>query len=272
MATLKELFQGEFGHTLKIDNEATASVTTVDPTGTSSIAANVKVVQRLYCNFDESGCFLGYYVAAGVATAELLHGLVSEHLSSLSTLKAGKDMSTSHAAIYTGGPSLTDLPFSGRIIFYVDAILDDALKQQLGALGRSRGVWVQIRDRRYEEFITMYERPLGFISHDSRDKDSLVRELAEKLRRGLCPVWYDEFSLQPGDSLHDSISAGLQSSKKCVVVLSPNFLANPGWGKAEFNAIMNRQFAEGGNVVIPVWHGVTRDEVAAYSAFAVAWA
>jgi len=32
---------------------------------------------------------------------------------------------------------------------------------------------------------------------------------------------------------------------------------------------MNRQFAEGGNVVIPVWHGVTRDEVAAYSAFAV---
>jgi len=92
-----------------------------------------------------------------------------------------------------------------------------------------------------------------------------VRPLAERLRSSLCPVWYDEFSLHPNASLRESIDAGLHDSKRCVVVLSPNFLTNPGWGKGEFNAIINRHFAAGGKVLIPIWHGVTREEVADYS-------
>jgi hypothetical protein len=78
----------------------------------------------------------------------------------------------------THGPPLDDLPFTGRIILYVDATLEDAVKQSLVALGTSLGVWVQIRDRRYGEFVTRYEKPLAFISHDSRDKDTFVRPLA----------------------------------------------------------------------------------------------
>jgi TIR domain-containing protein len=74
--------------------------------------------------------------------------------------------------------------------------------------------------------------------------------IAEKLRSSLSPVWYDEFSMKPGDSLRESIDAGLHDCKKCVVVLSHNFFTNPGWGKGEFNAIMNRHFNEEGNVLI----------------------
>jgi hypothetical protein len=75
--------------------------------------------------------------------------------------------------------------------------------------------------------------------------------------------------MKPGDSLRESIDAGLRDSKRCVVVLSHNFFTNPGWGKGEFNAIMNRHFASGGNVVIPIWHGVTQEEVADYSQLVV---
>jgi hypothetical protein len=260
MATLKELFNGEFGHMLKVEEVATLS----SPVATS------EVVQRLYYSLDEGAFFLGYYVAEEFATPDLLHSLVLQHQSSISSLRNGSTAYAGHPAVYeAAGLSSNDLPFTGRIIFYVDATLDDAVKQNLVAFGTSNGVRVQIRDRRYEEFITMHEQPLGFISHDSRDKDSFVRPLAERLRSALCPVWYDEFSLRPGDGLRESIDAGLRDSRRCVVVLSPNFFTNPGWGKAEFSAILNRQFSSGGNVLIPIWYGVTRKQVAEYSPLVV---
>jgi hypothetical protein len=101
--------------------------------------------------------------------------------------------------------------------------------------------------------------------HDSRDKDDFVRPLVERLGEFMCPVWYDEYALKPGDSLRESIDAGLMEAPRCVLVLSPNFLGNPGWTKGEFNAAMNKHFNSGGSVLLPVWHGVSRDEVAGYS-------
>lgn len=46
-----------------------------------------------------------------------------------------------------------------------------------------------------------------FISHASEDKDSLVRPLTTVLERLSVRVWYDEFSLQLGDSLIGLIRA-----------------------------------------------------------------
>ena len=40
-----------------------------------------------------------------------------------------------------------------------------------------------------------------FISHSSEDKDAVVRELANLLKRLGLKVWYDEFTLKVGDSL-----------------------------------------------------------------------
>ena len=79
---------------------------------------------------------------------------------------------------------------------------------------------------------------------------------------------YDGYSLKVGDSLTDSIDHGIREARKCVIVLSPSFLENPGWSKAEFKAIMNRHIEEGA-VILPVWHNVTRDDVYNYSSFLV---
>jgi hypothetical protein len=259
MATLRELFGGEFGKLYKRSGQVTSPTPDVV----------FEVPQRLYCDFDACVCFLACYISAEFVQPELLYALVREHQNAVSGLKHNSGNSGGRLGVYPPyGPALKNLPYTGRIILYVDGKLDDVTKQDLVTYGINVGAWVQIRDRTYEEFITMTAKPLAFISHDSRDKDDFVRPLAEKLIVSLCPVWYDEFSMKPGDSLRESIDAGLRDSKKCVVVLSHNFFTNSSWGKGEFNAIVNKHFAAGGNVLIPIWHGVTKEEVADYSLLA----
>jgi len=98
-----------------------------------------------------------------------------------------------------------------------------------------------IRDGSYTAKRSRLEIPLAFISHDSRDKDGLVRDLASTLQKMLCPVWYDEYSLIAGQSLRESIEKGLRECKKCVLVLSPSFLANGGWTKALRSSPLHHQ-------------------------------
>jgi hypothetical protein len=108
------------------------------------------------------------------------------------------------------------------------------------------------------------EKPMAFISHDSRDKDAVARPIAIGLSKLVCPVWFDEFSLNVGDSLRESIEKGLKESKKCILVLSPRFLSNPGWTKVEFNSIFTREILEKKNLVLPVWYEVKKEEVFEY--------
>lgn len=103
-----------------------------------------------------------------------------------------------------------------------------------------------------------------FISHASEDKDGLVRPLVERLRESRIEVWYDEFTLRPGESLRRSIDAGLARSRFGIVVLSPSFFAK-GWPQWELDGLVNRQVSGGTTVLIPIWHGVGHQEVAAYS-------
>jgi hypothetical protein len=81
----------------------------------------------------------------------------------------------------------------------------------------------------------------------------------------LCPVWYDEYSLRVGQSIRESIDTGLRDAKKCILILSPEFLANPGWTKAEFNAVVGKHIGAGGSVILPVWDRVSRNDVFSYS-------
>jgi hypothetical protein len=76
-------------------------------------------------------------------------------------------------------------------------------------------------------------------------------------------VWYDEFSLQPGDSLSRSIDKGIAGSKNAVVVVSSAFIAKA-WPEHEFRGLVAREIA--GEVrIIPIWHGVTHRSVLDYS-------
>jgi len=102
-----------------------------------------------------------------------------------------------------------------------------------------------------------------FISHASEDKDSFVRDFANRLKKAGLEVWYDEFSLSWGDSLRQSIDNGLANSKFGIVILSNNFFAKE-WPQAELNGLFSMELS-GISRILPVWHKITKDEVAANS-------
>ena len=103
-----------------------------------------------------------------------------------------------------------------------------------------------------------------FISHASEDKDEVARPLADLLvDRGLV-VWYDDFSLTIGDSLRRQIDRGLAGSRFGVVILSPDFFRKE-WTQAELDGLVAKQRSNGGKVVLPIWHRITKDDVLAAS-------
>lgn len=102
-----------------------------------------------------------------------------------------------------------------------------------------------------------------FISHASEDKDEVVRPLAEALRQGGLDVWYDEFELKIGDSLRRKIDSGLARSRFGVVVLSQSFLGK-GWTNYELDGLVTRAVS-GEQVLLPIWHNITKKEVIQYS-------
>jgi hypothetical protein len=103
-----------------------------------------------------------------------------------------------------------------------------------------------------------------FISHASEDKDQIARPLAEELRKRRLNVWYDDFSLELGDSLRGSIDKGLAQSRFGVVILSQKFFAKE-WPQRELNGLTTRETSGGDKVILPLWHGVTHAEVMTHS-------
>ncbi|OBF14824.1 molecular chaperone Tir [Mycobacterium kubicae] len=98
-----------------------------------------------------------------------------------------------------------------------------------------------------------------FVSHASEDKDEIVRPLAEALRRRGLDVWFDEFELKIGDSLRRKIDTGIARSRFGIVVLSPSFFAK-GWPQYELDGLVTMSVS-GSQVLLPLWHGISKDEV-----------
>ena len=99
-----------------------------------------------------------------------------------------------------------------------------------------------------------------FISHASEDKDEFVRPLAKALEESRLEVWFDETTLKVGDRLRESIDYGLSRSRFAVVVLSKHFFSKD-WTKEELEGLTTKEIS-GVKVILPVWHNITRDEVA----------
>jgi len=103
-----------------------------------------------------------------------------------------------------------------------------------------------------------------FICHASEDKDEFVRPLAERLKENHIEVWYDEFSLKVGDSLRRSIDLGLAKSRYGIVVLSKHFFSKE-WPQWELDGLVQRQINTKANLILPIWHNVTKEEVMGFS-------
>ncbi|MCA3739393.1 toll/interleukin-1 receptor domain-containing protein [Phenylobacterium sp.] len=157
-----------------------------------------------------------------------------------------------------------ELRFSGRVLVYTPSIIDQARWNTLAEEIASSGLSLLVRDGTYAKVRSENEAPLAFISHDSRDKEGFVAALASELTMSLCPVWYDEYRLKPGDNLREKIESGLKTCPRCIIVLSKNFISNPGWTKKEFDSVFMREILKGENVIIPIWLDVTKEEVYEY--------
>lgn len=103
----------------------------------------------------------------------------------------------------------------------------------------------------------------AFISHASEDKESFVRPLANELRNKGLNIWYDEFTLQVGNSLRSSIDKGLAESDFGIVVLSPDFFQKQ-WTLQELNGLvaLNINLRK---AILPIWHNTTAEQVSSYS-------
>jgi predicted GTPase len=101
-----------------------------------------------------------------------------------------------------------------------------------------------------------------FISHASEDKP-LAREIAFALAKRGKRIWFDEFTLNAGDSLRRSIDFGLARSRFGIVILSPHFFAKE-WPNKELDALVARDDGSE-KVIIPIWHLVERQDVLLFS-------
>lgn len=102
-----------------------------------------------------------------------------------------------------------------------------------------------------------------FISHASEDKDEVVRPLATALQEKGVRIWYDEFEMRIGDSLRRKIDQGLANSRFGIVVISRAFIKK-GWTNYELDGLMTKAVS-GQQVLLPIWHNITKQEVIDYS-------
>jgi hypothetical protein len=102
-----------------------------------------------------------------------------------------------------------------------------------------------------------------FISHASEDKETVAEPLADELRARGLKVWLDKTELRIGDSLRRKIDNGLSHSTFGVVILSKSFFAK-GWPQYELDGIVGMT-VKGDQRMLPIWHEISRDEIAKQS-------
>lgn len=98
-----------------------------------------------------------------------------------------------------------------------------------------------------------------FIAHASEDKDDAARPIAKALKAAGLDVWYDEFSLELGDSLRRTVDRGLADSRYGAVVLSPMFFAKD-WPQSELDGLFAKEVGRV-KTILPIWHEIDRDGV-----------
>lgn len=103
-----------------------------------------------------------------------------------------------------------------------------------------------------------------FLSHASEDKDDIARPLKDALEARGLTVWFDEIRLKVGQSIRQEIEKGITHARFGVVILSSDFFAKQ-WTQAELDALFSKKMASGENLLLPIWHRVTRDEVQTHS-------
>ena len=102
-----------------------------------------------------------------------------------------------------------------------------------------------------------------FICHASLDKQNFVEPLAKALKRRNLEIWYDDFSLKPGDSVRRAIEHGISDSSVGLVILSPRFFDRE-WPQRELDALVSLEIS-GKKRIIPIWLELDHSSVSDFS-------
>lgn len=252
MATLLEYFETDFPKYLNINKSLELK----------GLGLNVQILVKLHTDFDSNSKFLLVYVPEHTDHIEICRSIF---LNTNLFLQIGD-----HLQIQTRLPGeqlmdMDDLLFSGRLFLYNANKMSAEEIEGIREEAKKKNISIQCRDLNFSEERSKLKKPHAFISHDSRDKIAIAKPIAMGLSKVMCPVWFDEFSLNVGDNLRKSIELGIKESKKCILILSKHFLSNSGWTKTEFDSIFTRELVEERNIILPVWVDVTKKDIYEYS-------
>src|SRR6266545_629542 len=272
MATVRQYFETDFNHVVRI--HVKFAVTNAEEIEALWLVDFLGYMSFITCYVPGEGRSLDFYLALIRALEYGKTQLMFQHKIGLPAVRLFPGSLTVentkalgvHAQFF-GDPTrilANDVQMSKRVFIYSETQLSEQDLIKLKDAGTKLGHEVQFRSHVHATMRSKHEKSLAFISYDSRDRD-VAQSVAIGLQRLMCPVWYDEFSLKVGDNLRDSIEKGLKECKKCVLILSPNFFSNRGWTKKEFDSVFTREILEEKQLVLPVWHGVGKQEVYEYS-------
>lgn len=99
-----------------------------------------------------------------------------------------------------------------------------------------------------------------FLSHASEDKDDIARPLYDALTARGVTVWFDEIEITVGKSIRQEIEKNIARARFGIVILSPDFLKKQ-WTQTELDALFSRKMNSGEDLVLPIWHKITKQEV-----------
>lgn len=103
-----------------------------------------------------------------------------------------------------------------------------------------------------------------FISHSADDKDHFVDDLAKALQAADISTWYDSDDIGWGKSIRQEIDKGLANSRYGIVIISPTFIEKY-WTNYELDGILDKESSTETQMILPIWHNVTADQVKKYS-------
>jgi hypothetical protein len=254
MATLHEYFIKD-----GVSNLTLHKTVSIDDEGGRTI---IEPIIRLHLDFEARAQYVSFYIPETDKLDSPESILINNVQHALNLVTDGARVS---AGFNGEMGDARDLIFSGRVFIYSEKKVASDLQSRIQGEAKAANLDIVFRDEDYVSYRNQFEKPRAFISHDSRDKELIAQPLSVALMSRLCPVWYDEFSMQVGDSLRESIETGLKECHKCVLILTPNFLANGGWAKREYDTIFTRELIVDQKVILPVWHNVTPNDIYQYS-------
>lgn len=96
-----------------------------------------------------------------------------------------------------------------------------------------------------------------FISHSSKDKETIVNNLVENLRNRDIDVWLDSNQILAGDTILDSVKKGIETACCTALIITPAFF-DSFWTSLEIGLTLSKKEE---HTIIPVLCDIDIDEI-----------